>query len=103
MGRMSNSEYSLTLPVVASRLGLPWYTAHRLALRAELGPVQQVAGRWLLTERGVMAYEQRRKLTAKSHTRTASHANQPGEAAEASETGKATARSPRARAVGEGM
>lgn len=49
----------ITLPQAAVLLGLPWYTAHRLATRGALGPVRRIAGRWLLHEVEVRAYAQR--------------------------------------------
>ena len=98
---MSTSECSLTLPAVAARLGLPWYTAHRLALRAELGPIQQVAGRWLLSESGVAAFEARRKLAAKKTPATVRATKSAVGSADASQTGKVPARLPRVGALSE--
>ena len=49
----------ISLPQAAVLLGLPWYTAHRLATRGVLGPVRRIAGRWLLDEAEVQAYAQR--------------------------------------------
>jgi hypothetical protein len=46
----------ISLPQAAVRLGLPWHAAHKLALRGVLGPVRQVAGRWLITEAGLESY-----------------------------------------------
>ena len=44
----------VTLPHAASRIRRTWHFAHKLALRGELGPLRQVAGRWLL---GIYANE----------------------------------------------
>ena len=56
-------EKDITLPEAAVRLRLPYYTAHRLALRGLLGPVRQIAGRWILSDDRVTAYlDQRGKL-----------------------------------------
>lgn len=49
----------ITLPQAAALLGLPWYTARRLALRGALGPVRQITDRWLLDEAEVLAYAHR--------------------------------------------
>jgi hypothetical protein len=49
-------DIEVTLPQAASRLGLPRYAPHRLALRGLLGPARQVAGGWLLTEQGIASY-----------------------------------------------
>ncbi len=46
----------ISLPDAALRLGLPWHAAYKLALGGALGPVRQVAGRWVVTEAGVEAY-----------------------------------------------
>lgn len=104
---MASSEYSPTVPVVPVRLALPCYVTHRLALRAKPGPVQEVAGRWLLTERGVTAFEQRCKLNAERTPPAASHATHPDQCARGSsalsQTGKTTARLPRARAGSENV
>jgi hypothetical protein len=43
---------------------MPYYTAHRLALRGALGPVQQIAGRWLLDADSVQAYIDQRAKSA---------------------------------------
>jgi hypothetical protein len=56
----------ITLPQAAALIGLPWYTAHRLALRGELGPVRQIAGRWLLQQSHVLAFVERRNLRAET-------------------------------------
>jgi hypothetical protein len=59
------SDKRITLPAAAVLLRLPYYTAHRLALRGALGSVEQVAGRWLLDADSVRAYiEQRDSLHA---------------------------------------
>jgi hypothetical protein len=54
----------ITLPVAAVLLRMPYYTAHRLALRGALGPVQQIAGRWLLDADAVQAYIDQRAKSA---------------------------------------
>lgn len=59
-------SHSITLPEAAVRIGRPWYTAHRLALSGALGPLEQVAGRWILTIAGVDAYLERRKPAAET-------------------------------------
>jgi hypothetical protein len=50
----------ITLPAAAALLRVPYYTAHRLALRGSLGSVHQIAGRWLLEADGVRAYIEQR-------------------------------------------
>jgi len=62
----------ITLPQAAALLRVPYYTAHRLALRGSLGFVHQIAGRWLLEADGVRAYiEQRAKSATDSPLTTA--------------------------------
>lgn len=63
-------EREITLPQAALRLGLPWHAAHKLALRGLLGPVRQLAGRWLVPEVGVEAYAKRMQHP-ESNSRTA--------------------------------
>jgi predicted site-specific integrase-resolvase len=53
-------ENRITLPAAAVLLRLPYYTAHRLALRGALGPIEQMAGRWLLDAEEVRAYCEQR-------------------------------------------
>jgi predicted site-specific integrase-resolvase len=52
----------ITLPDAASRLHLPWHAANKLAMKGDLGAVRQVAGRWLVSEEGVLAYLERQRV-----------------------------------------
>ena len=56
--------YSVSLPQAAVLLGVTWPRAHNLLTRGELGPSQQLAGRWLLTPDGIEAYCARAKSAA---------------------------------------
>lgn len=57
----------ITLPQAAILLRVPDYTCRRLAFRGALGPIENVAGRYLLDGDAVQAYIDQR---AKSATET---------------------------------
>jgi hypothetical protein len=57
-------EVEITIPQAAHRIGRAWRATWKLALRGQLGPARQIAGRWLVTEQGVAAYLARRAKTA---------------------------------------
>ena len=49
----------LTLPQAAVRISRSYRAAQKLMFRGQLGPVRQVAGRWLISEAGVDAFLER--------------------------------------------
>lgn len=51
---------------VATRLGLPYHTCRRLALRGALGPLERIAGRFLLDPDAVQRYADERAKSAAS-------------------------------------
>jgi hypothetical protein len=63
-------QNEVTLSQAAACLGLPWHSTHKLAMRGKLGKPRQVAGRWLVPERGVEDYiEAKRQIAAKEKSR----------------------------------
>jgi hypothetical protein len=58
----------ITLPQTAQRINRSWRATWKLALRGQLGPARQIAGRWLVTEQGVAEYLARRVERARAAT-----------------------------------
>jgi hypothetical protein len=62
----------ISLPEAAAILGVPWYSARRLALRGLLGSTRRIGGVWLLDEQAVRTYAAERAEQAASEHATSS-------------------------------